>query len=167
MGQLIEEVKIWNTPIVGTYLLWRFTKGYIKAHPTGDAPIGLLHFLAAAILTSEKLLINISDKRENLQSFVKGFEDKKDADILINIQERVKDRLQYTMQAIDIGIAEGLLAWDVESGKLYSKEITKSPTKGNNLKPVHVKNGHKAEILGKWFSEHDLIAISSYLKVVF
>ena len=44
MGQLVEEVKLWNTPTIGAYLLWRFTKGYTKNHPTEDAPVALFTF---------------------------------------------------------------------------------------------------------------------------
>jgi hypothetical protein len=47
LGQLVDEVKLWNTPIVGAYMLWKFTQGYCDGHPNGDAPIGLLHFVAS------------------------------------------------------------------------------------------------------------------------
>lgn len=166
MGQLSEEVKIWNTPIIGAYLLWKFTEGYTKAQKHGDAPIGILHFFASAILTNEKLLTGISDSRPSLQSYIRGFEDNKDSDILLGIQERVRNRMAFTLDAIEIGIAEGLLVWDEESGKIYSKSLAKTPSRGNNLKQVHIRNGRKAEILGKWFAAHDLHTISSYLKVV-
>lgn len=166
MGQLVEEVKVWNTPLVGSFLLWRFTEGYIKNHINGDAPIGILLFIASAILTSDKYLSLISDKRPNLQSFIRSFEEAKDADLLVNIQERIRAKKQYTLQAIDIGIAEGLLVWDFESGKIYSKNLSVIPKRGKQLKEYFRKSGNKAEILGKWFSQHDLNSIVTYLKVV-
>lgn len=166
MGQLIEEVKIWHTPLIGAFLLWRFTQGYTNAHPHGDAPIGILHFLAAGILTSEKLMKTVSNKRANLQSYIRGFEDEKDSDILLTIQDRVKEKFRYTLDSIDIAVAEGLLVWDTNTGKIYAKTLTKTPRRGNNLRDFHNRNGAKAEVLGKWFSEHDIATISSYLKVV-
>ncbi len=167
MGQLVDEVKQWNTPIVGAYLLWKFTKGYCDGHPHGDAPIGLLHFVASAILTSKKLLSPVSNRRDDLQSFARSFENSKDSDILLSIQDRTKEKLEYTLAAIDIAIAEGLLVWDIDSGKLYPRDLTKRPSRGNTLKNQTERDGKKAEILGKWFSKHDLSTIATYLKLVF
>ena len=44
MGKLVEEVKEWNTPVIGAYLLWHFTQGYVQNHPNGDAPVVVLYF---------------------------------------------------------------------------------------------------------------------------
>lgn len=167
MGQLVDEVKLWNTPIVGAYMLWKFTQGYCDGHPNGDAPIGLLHFVASAILTNKKLLKPISNRRDNLQSYSRSFEDSKDSDILLTIQECTRLKREYTMASIDIAIAEGLLVWDVDSGKLYPRNLSKSPSHGKALKEMFKKNGKKAEILGKWFANHDIRTIAAYLKVVF
>lgn len=166
MSQLVEEVKLWNTPAVGAYLLWKFTVGYCKGHPNGDAPIGILHFLAIALLTNDKLLKPISNQREDLQSYVRSFESSKETDILISIQERVMLKRKYTMNSIDIAIAEGLLVWDTDTGKLYPRKIIKHPSRGKALKEVFVRQGKKAEILGNWFSKQDLHTIAAYLKVV-
>lgn len=167
MGELVEEVKLWNTPVIGAFLLWKFTKGYCDNHPNGDAPIGLLHFVASAILTNQKLIEPVSNMRDNLQSYVRSFEDKKNSDILLSIQERTKSKFEYTLKSIDIAIAEGMLVWDVESGKIYPREV--SSNSGNNitLKHTHKRNGEKAELLGKWFSQHELSTIAAYLKIVF
>ena len=167
MGQLVEEVKLWNTPIVGAYLLWKFTKGYCDGHPNGDAPIGLLHFVAIAILTNKKLLEPISNKRDDLQSYSRSFEKSKESDILLTIEERTREMREYTMASIDIAIAEGLLVWDADSGKLYPRNISKTPSRGRALNNMYKNNGKKAEILGKWFARHDLPTIAAYLKVVF
>ena len=167
MSQLVEEVKLWNTPIVGAYLLWRFTQGYCAGHPHGDAPIGLLHFIANAIFTNKKLIKPISNQRADLQSYARSFENTKDTDILLTIQERAIEKRKYTLAALDIAIAEGLLVWDAESGKIYPRDLPKRPDHGKGLKGAYVKDGNKAEILGKWFSKHDLLTIAAYLKVVF
>lgn len=166
MGLLIDEVKLWNTPLVGAFLLWRFTKGYCDNHPHGDAPVGLLHFIAYAILTNNKLIKPISNKRSDLQSYVRSFQDKFESDILLSIQQRIMDKKESALKSIDIAIAEGLLVWDLESGKLYSLELERKSERGKSLKSDLQKDGVKAEILGKWFSQHDLSTIAAYLKVV-
>ena len=166
MGQIVDEVKLWNTPLIGAYMLWKFTSGYSQAHPNGDAPIGILHFLANGILTSKKLRDPISNQRENLQSYIRSFEERKDADLLLSIQARVAEKRNFTMAAIDIAVLKGLLYWDLNEGKLYPKNVLNSPTRGNAIKSIFVQEGRKAEILGKWFAQHDLHAISNYLKVI-
>lgn len=167
LGQLAEEVKIWNTPLVGAYLLWKFTQGYCAGHPNGDAPIGLLHFIAIAILTNSKLLDPISNRRNDLQSYARSFEASKDSDILLVIHDRVKEKREYTLAAIDIAIAEGLMFWDTESGKLYPRDNSSHFNHGKAIKGALLRDGKKAEILGKWFSKHELPTIAAYLKVVF
>lgn len=167
MGKLVEEVKLWNTPIIGAYLLWKFTHGYCKGHPHGDAPVALLHFIATAILTNKELLKPINNQRDNLQSYIRSFEISKTSDILLSIQQRVKDKCEYTLNAIDIAISEGLLVWDLESGKIYPRNLTSTVGRGKALKSTIKREGDKAEILGRWLSQHDLPAIEAYLKVVF
>jgi len=166
MDKLVEEVRQWNTPSVGAYLLWEFTSGYCDSHPDGDAPVALLHFLAVPLLSSSSLLDSISNRRANLQSYIRGFEDSKNSDILIGIHDRAKRSRKYTMDAIDIAVATGLLFWDVESGKLYPRKGTTKASRGNKLKPSLTKLGNKAQILGAWFSEHNIHTIATYLKVV-
>lgn len=166
MGRLVEEVQQWNSPSVGAYLLWRFTSGYCDAHPNGDAPLALLHFLAIPLLTSKRLLEPISNHRPNLQSYVRSFETSKDSDILIGIHGRAKRKRSYTMAAIDIAVSTGLIFWDIDSGKLYPRKGGNLPHKSCALKTSFVRDGKKAEILGRWFAEHNISTIATYLKVV-
>lgn len=167
MTELLNEVKTWNTPLIGSYLLWRFTQGYCEGHPHSSAPIGLLHFLAAAILTNRKLLTPISNRRDDLQSYVRSFETSNDSDVLLTIQERVKEKRDYTLAAIDAAVAEGFLVWESSSGKLYPRNLERQPARGKALKASIKHDGDKAHILGKWFSKLELVTIAKYLKVVF
>lgn len=167
MGQLVEEVKLWNTPLIGAYLLWKFTQGYCKGHSNGDAPIGLLHFVASAILTSDVLLKPISNRRKDLQSYARSFEALKNSDILLTIHDRAKEKRKYTLAAIDVAIAKGLLVWDQDSGKLYPCDQKMLSANSKSLKRKIKQDGNKAEILGKWFSQHNISTIAAYLRVVF
>jgi hypothetical protein len=166
MSEIVEEVRLHNTPVLGAYLLYKFTEGYTNAHKSGEAPNALHHFIASAILTSENLKGPISDMRENLQSYIKSFEDTKTSDLLMGIHERVKEKMHYSWASIDIAVANGLLFWDSESGKLYHKNLEKSPSYGNAPKAVIRRDGEKAEILGRWFAEHNLSTITAYLKIL-
>lgn len=168
LGYLVEEVRLWNTPLVGAYLLWMFTKGYCDRHPEGDAPIGLLHFIASAILTSSKLTEPISNRRDSLQSYARSFEENRKTDSLLGIHDRVIARRDYTLEAIDVAISTGLLIWDTSSGKIYPRTpANTSNGRQKNPRAALARDGKKAEILGNWFSQHDLQTIASYLKVVF
>jgi hypothetical protein len=70
------------------------------------------------------------------------------------------------MQSIDIAISSGLLAWDVETARIYSVSISRVK-RGTSAMGISVQNlGDKAEILGKWFSEYDLQTVAAYLGVV-
>jgi hypothetical protein len=108
----------------------------------------------------------ISDKRDGLPSFVRGFEDNKTSDLLLTIPDRINEKKKYTLQALDIAIAHGLLVWEFDTGKVIDRKLSKAPGKGFNLKPTFDQDGKKAFILGKWFSKHDLNSIASYLKII-
>ena len=166
MSDLVEEVKQWNSPSVGAYLLWKFTLGYFQAHKNGDAPIALMHFLAIPLLTNKRLLAPISNKRPNLQSYIQSFENSKDSDILLTVHDRAKRNRGYTLAAIDIAISTGLIFWDTDSGKIHPAATLKRPRRGNALKASFVREGKQAEILGSWFAEHSVSTIATYLKVV-
>lgn len=166
MSELLEEVRLWNTPAVGAFLLYRFTQGYILEQQTGAAPLAINHFIALAILTSERLRAPISDMRANLQSYVRSFEDSKSSDVILDLQERVKNKLQPAWSAIDLAVAQGLLFWDTDLGTLYASRAEIIPSRGNAPKTALKRDGEKAEILGKWFAQHDLHTVCAYLKIV-
>lgn len=162
---LVEEVRTWNTPLIGAYQLWQFTVGYCQSRPDGDAPVGLLHFIAGPILSSPQLSETVNLRRKNLQSYALGFEDRKQVDILLGLHERVRRRRPQTLAAIDAAICAGLLVWDAESGKLYARQAP-TASRGRNLRSVLKREGDKARLLGAWFAAHDLPTIAAYLKVV-
>lgn len=167
MGQVVEEVRLWNTPVVGAFLLYKFTDGYQRAHHYGDAPVAILHFLASAILTSDDLKMGVSDRRSSLQSYIMSFEDGRRSDLLLSIHQRLNGKLEYTWKSIDIAVASGLLFWDVDSGKLYpASDSSPKVVRGTAPRAEMRRDGERAEILGKWFAAHDLPTIMAYFKIV-
>lgn len=164
MGAVSAEVKIWNTPLIGAYILYHFTDSYIEYHEYGEAPSALLLFVALPVIKDPVLNETISNRRKNLQSFAMGFEDKKRIDLLIGIHEKVKSQKEETLSAIDIGVSRGLLSWDHENGSIYSK---KPPFIKKNIsvrRPIKTL-GDKSKIFGKWCAEHELYSVCEYLKV--
>lgn len=166
MSKLVEEVLEWNTPSMGAYLIWKFSLGYCDAHPTGEAPIALLHFLALPLLINKNLVEPISNHKANLQTYIRSFETAKELDVLVSVQDIIKNRRDYTLASIDIAVASNLVVWDVENAKLYPLKEPKLKENKNKLKPMYLSMGKKATILGSWFAEHDILTIASYLKVV-
>lgn len=162
---LAEEVRLWNTPLFGAYLLWEFTNGYQEDHPSGEAPNGLLHFIATAILTSPQMSKYISSRRPNLQSFALGFEKHKNSDILSSLQTRIQNKKQYTLSSIKTAVALGLLSWETETGNLYPHKINIKPKRGTSLRTAVKSEGRKARVLGSWFSQHEASTIANYLRV--
>lgn len=166
MGKLVEDVNEWNTPIIGAYILWRFTHGFVKNHPNGDAPVAILHFIASGIMTDPSIYDAINGHRPNLASFIRWFNEEKKSDFLTCLNQKIIQKRSYTMQSLDIAVANGLLAWDIETAKLYPVTIKRIKT-GTSSKGIAIlKLGEKAEILGKWFSEHDLPTVTAYLGVI-
>jgi hypothetical protein len=166
MRRLIEEVQEWNTPVVGSYLLWQFTNGFVQNNTKGEAPIVIYHFIVSGILTEPSMCNAISGLRPNLASFIRWFNEEKKGDLLACLNQQIIKYRFYTMKSIDIAVSSGLLAWDIETAKLYP--VTNFHAKRSTSKmgiAVH-KLGDKAKILGKWFSECDLPTVAAYLGVI-
>lgn len=166
MGKLIEEIQEWNTPVVGSYFLWRFTKSFVQNHPKGDAPIATFHFFVSGIMTNPSIYNVLSGHRSNLPSFIRWFNEEKRSDLLACLSQQILKQRNYTMKSIDIAVSSGLLAWEVETAKIYPVNISRIKN-GTSTMGISVQNlGDKAEVLGKWFSEYDLHTVAAYLGVV-
>ena len=165
MGRLVEEVREWNSPVVGAYLLWRFTQAYSQQHRFGDAPVVVLHFIAHTLLTCVDYCDEISH-RKDLASFARAFTENKKSDKLACFGQIVSKQRGTTMQAIDIAVATGLLVWDTDSAKLVARDfkLTRgSPSKGTAVQSL---DGN-AKKIGKWFAElNDVSTIVLQLGVV-
>jgi hypothetical protein len=97
MGKLIEEVQEWNTPVVGSYLLWQFTNGFIQNHRQGDAPVVIYHFIASGIITEPNICNAISGLRPNFASFIRWFNEEKKSDFLACLNQQIIKSRFYTM----------------------------------------------------------------------
>jgi hypothetical protein len=166
MGKLVEEVREWNTPVVGAYLLWRFTKSFVRNHANGDAPVVVFHFIVSGIMAEPSIYRALNGHRSNLPSFIRWFNEEKKSDHLACLNQQILKQRDYTMKSLDIAVSSGLLAWDIETAKIYPADMARvkrgSATMGISVQEL----GYKTEVLGKWFSEYDLQTVAVYLGVV-
>lgn len=166
MAQLLDEYREWNTPVVGAYLLWRFTSAYVQNRADGVPPSFLLHCVAAAILTGTTYVEAISHAR-SLHGYSQYFVTHGLADKLEKLHYRVAKTLSYTKRAVDIAVHRQLLVWDKENGALLPIDIGK-PVRGSSTLSLSVMNiAKRADTLGKWFAAADLNNITIELGVRF
>jgi hypothetical protein len=82
------------------------------------------------------------------------------------LQQHIALKRSYTLSSIEIAVATGLLTWDTETAKLYYTDVKKIKRGTASMGIAVQQLGDKAEILGKWFSQHDLSSITAYLNIV-
>ncbi len=166
MSRLVEEVKEWNTPLVGAYLLWQFNKSYVENHPVGDTPIVIEDFVAYTLLINNCYNENINGHRENIASYIRSFTENNKSDLLACLSDRIREQMCIAMESIDIAVSVGLLAWDIDSAKLFPI-LEFSPKRGSGGKGISVLSlKRKANILGKWFSNSDMNTALTSLGVI-
>ena len=145
---LVDEYRTWHTPVIGAYLLYLFTEAYKGNHPEGRAPIVILHFITAAILTDDAL----ADKLKRKTSLVQYVRHARNGDTSLHfmkLHERTRSRFSYTARAIDIAVAGGYLKWDVDSASLTACKLASRPGSGD-FKTGRIKElGERAKLLGR------------------
>ena len=108
----------------------------------------------------------ISRRRRNLESLVRCFTENHESDLLAGLQSRIVKKRAYAAAAIDIAVSSGLLVWDHDRATLHPADITVQKRGGMKLGKEMIRSANKAELLGEWFSEHDIPSLTSYLGVV-
>lgn len=166
MAQLLDEFREWNTPVVGAYLLWRFTTSYMKHREDAVPPSFLLHCVAAAILASPVYTDAIGHAR-SLHGYRQYFIENGLADKLERLHYRVFRLLDYTKKAVDIAVNRHLLVWDTQNGALLPVSIGRQCKGSAALSPSVMAIGVRADTLGKWFAVSPLINIAIELGVRF
>lgn len=166
MASLLNEYQEWHTPVVGAYLLWRFTSEYMKHRSDGVAPSFLLHCVASAILSNPTYADNIVHAR-TLHSYGHYFIQEGLADKLEKLHYRVAKLLPYTKRAVDIAVDRHLLVWDTNNGGLLPVAINTQARGTRSLSPSVMELGKRAATLGKWFAQSTLNEITTDLGVRF
>ena len=166
MAILLDEYREWNTPVVGAYLLWRFSAGYVNANPRHTPPPFLLHCVVTALLRG-RAYSNAIDHSLSLHAFAMRLVKDGYADKLETLHDRVKSFLDYTLQAADMAVYRRMLTWDAESASLVPLKIGKVKRATAELSKSVQRLGNRAERLGKWMGPLELSTIALDLGVKF
>lgn len=166
MSIIIDEFKEWNTPVIGSYLLWQFSLGYYENHKEKKMPTLVHEILAYPLLFSKVYSNRISNKLNSISDYVRKFTETKDSDLLFNYSDKVSEYKELAMKSIDIAISLGFIVFDTENALIIPIDDIKS-IKGSKAKlEPYMSLGKKAKILGKWFSEESLSTLTAELGVV-
>lgn len=158
---MIDVSELWNSPIIGTYLIWRVAQGYTRIDEKG-LPI-LLVFLALAILDTPVFsrgcrLGLIVD----MKGFLRAFHDSygKNAMSLGALTEEIRTHRESYRKSIEFALAASLVRLDAENARLVfcSKETTKSTALF--CKSFNVEVGDLAERLGVWLAKEEASSIA-------
>lgn len=164
MGKLEDEYKEWNTPVIGSYLLWQFCIGYYENSERMPSIIETI--FAYVLLTDKDYLDNITGHKPNFSSFIRSFTKEKQSDLLLCFSEKLKEKIDYAFKAVDIAVTAGLIAWDSENANLIPNLKVKNKRGTLQLGSAIKANKNKANLLGKWFSQNSIEIISSSLGVI-
>ena len=166
MAILLDEYREWNTPMVGAYLLWRFSVGYADSNPRHAPPPFLLHCVVTALLRG-RVYSDAIDHSLSLHAYAAKFVRDGYADKLETLHDRIRSFLGYTLQSVDMAVHRRMLVWDVGTASLAPLRIDKVKRGTAELSKSVQKLGSRAERLGKWMGPLELSTIALDLGVKF
>ena len=174
MGVLDEDYRIWNTPVVGAFLLWRFAWGYqgapkeygeTRCIPAKPAPF-LLMCIVSVILRGRAYFRSVGRIR-TLHGYTTRLVDDGKGDKLVELHSRIKGRFNFTMRSVDLAVNRRLLEWDVEQAGLVPLENNELLKRSKELVGGVKDLGDKAFRIGRWMSGKTLTEIAFELGVKF
>ncbi len=163
-GSSLDDV--WDSPIGGAYLIWRFAKGYAKERSPG--PNALLVFAAMALVLDGSFSSQIVPGG-NLADYSFAFHDSsgKAAKSLAGLQDRIMDLREWTLKSLEFAMVTRLVELIPETGvvvPVLQEEVRTSAKLARGFKD---NEGLKAENLGGIFARTKDADISYYLGVRF
>lgn len=167
--------KVWNSPVVGAYLLWKFSVGYCLRYPKSEnaltkvasAPHMALAFPALAILMQPKFSNRIADKFVTLEEWVRHFVVSCHRNVFASLTKDIIFRKQMILESIDMAYTTRLLDGSSDSGMMSPLLDNESKKMLQHASKFRNDLGKKAELLGMWFSFEEPSKISRLLEVKF
>lgn len=166
MSVIIDEFLEWNTPVIGSYLIWQFSLGYYENHNNKQMPNLIHEILAFPLLFNKVYSDRISNRLQTISDYVRKFTETKDSDLLLNYSNKVSEYKDLAIKSIDIAISLGLIGFDSENALIIPIDNIQSVKGSKTRLEPYVGLGKKAQILGKWFSEESLSTLTAELGVV-
>ena len=167
--------QIWNSPVVGAYLLWKFARGYCFKYPVSGkelskvsvSPHMALAFPALAILMQPKFSNFITDNHDTLEQWVRTFVVRSHRNVFGSLTKDIIFRRQMILESIDMAYTTQLLCAGDETGTMNPLLDEESPKMKGYSSRFRNDLGKKAELLGMWFSFEEPSKISRLLEVRF
>lgn len=145
---MMETIRMWNTPFIGAYHLWRFASGYASASNGRAAPL-MLFFIVSALVSDKEYWTPTA--RRTLQTYNRYFVEKKRLSLLRVLPLTIASRREYTCAAIERAVMGRFLEWNAEECTLAPRRI-KPERMAAHLDEDTVKAGKAAERIGEWFA---------------
>ena len=161
-----KELTIWDSPIGGAYLIWRFAKGYFAERKNG--PSVVLVFPALAIILNQNYCDSITDEG-SLADFAFSFQDStgKKAKSLSGLREQIDSMRGWVLDSINFAAVTRLVELDTGSGVLRPILQSENAESAPFARQFKDSDGLHAEYLGAAFARTRDSDIGYYLGVKF
>lgn len=161
---LAREAQNIQNPALGAAILWRFSCGYVEAHPVSAPPRLPLLFVVLPIVLHQATveLLRRTRPSSGLRAFAAKFGDTlvSKQDLLIQIHDRAVRWRPLSLESIELA-SGGHLIKLAETGEV----IPLSRTKARGLPDEVKKLMADAEKLGAWCGQLTLHEVTTTLKV--
>ncbi len=168
---------LWNSPIVGAYLIARLAKGYKlhggnpsawgRADANPDLPFPLV-FPALTILMIPAYSDSLSQSFSSLGEWIVRLLDANHQNLIGGLGPRIREYKDVVLDSIDAAATMNLVAIDTNKGTLVvGKNFAVDSSKIEGAESFRKDLGAKAERLGKWLSQETSAEISRLLEIEF
>ena len=155
---------VWNSPVVGAYLLWRFVLGYHQE--SGVYPNMALAFPAVTILMQPQFTDELSPRIRSLEGYVKKLVEKSKRGYLNDLGNDIREHKDSILAVIETAVVLEMVSVNYENGTLEtSRKETKELAKF--AADFRKEMGGKAETLGKRFGAVSAETVCNLLGVYF
>lgn len=141
--------ELWNSPLVGAYLLWRFALGY-KGY-CGRPPNIALAFPALTILSLPKYSDSIKESFQTLERWVSHFIETDHRNVMSDLGNDIRERREFLLSSLDMAFTSELVDGWRCPGVLDPVSIDEKRTGAHAIR-FRKDFGVVAGRLGRWFA---------------
>lgn len=154
--------EMWDSPIGGAYLIWRFVCGYSRA--VERDPSVLLIYPAIAIVLNSSFAIEIT-RSSNLSDFAYAFHDSsgKCAKSLSGLQEQIAGLKGWILKSLEFALVIRLVELSPETGCVSAVRRSEAVSSQAFARGFKDEDGLRAESLGAVFARTNEQNVAYYL----